>query len=708
MFRKVIFFTCVVALIVIGLDAHIRITGTTMACPDWPGCYGQWMITDTQTFYQRAQENFPGGLPNLYQVWKELIFRYATFLLASLSGLILLFSWTQKQYRVVAIFGALVLLMLSGLQLAFSQWVVEYKAMPLIESGQYLVTCLTLWFGFWFYLRLDPKLNAETHVVGRKKYWLNYLGLKKDIGQESVQSPSGPSGMALFAIIVLFIQVALGIWTSTNNAALVCGGFPKCNNVWWPNADFARAFDVFAGLVNQYSGILAYKAQIAVHWVHRLSAIVVFLILTIVMLRATTESCPKSVRRSGVILSVLLLVDLLLGIYIIKLELPVIIAVSHGVMSALLMLPLISIRFYSRYALVPPVDIVSEEETEELVVEEKTALEHDVTPVINETVAVPVETQEPVYQPPSKESLYLRLKNQLSKTRSGMGGIFSALSLGQRSISDELIEEIEASLIMADLGIEATTEIITQLSDQLERHELQDAARLEGTLKTILLDILQPCSQPLVIPEQEGPFVILVVGINGVGKTTTIGKMAKRLQLQGHSVMLAAGDTFRAAAVEQLQTWGERNNIHVVAQHTGADSASVIFDGVQSAKAKGVDVLIADTAGRLHTKSNLMDELSKIRRIMGKIDPTAPHEVLLVLDAGTGQNALSQTKIFNESVNLSGLALTKLDGTAKGGVIFALARQFGLPIRYIGVGEGIDDLQDFDAHAFVDALFVRD
>ncbi|MEO1899934.1 MAG: signal recognition particle-docking protein FtsY, partial [Methylococcales bacterium] len=227
-------------------------------------------------------------------------------------------------------------------------------------------------------------------------------------------------------------------------------------------------------------------------------------------------------------------------------------------------------------------------------------------------------------------------------------------------------------------------------------------------LKASLLDILQPCCQPLEIPQQETPFVILVVGINGVGKTTTIGKLAKRLQGQGHSVMLAAGDTFRAAAVEQLQAWGDRNKIQVVAQHTGADSASVLFDAVQSAKAKGIDVLIADTAGRLHTKTNLMEELRKIKRIMGKVDETAPHEVLLVLDAGTGQNALSQAKIFNDTVALTGLALTKLDGTAKGGVIFALAREFGLPIRFIGVGEGIDDLQDFDAKAFVDALFVTD
>jgi len=239
----------------------------------------------------------------------------------------------------------------------------------------------------------------------------------------------------------------------------------------------------------------------------------------------------------------------------------------------------------------------------------------------------------------------------------------------------------------------------------VEHHQLNNAEALSEALKQELLEILEPCDKPLQIPKQDSPFVILVVGINGVGKTTTIGKMAKRFQMQGHSVMLAAGDTFRAAAVEQLQTWGERNNIHVVAQHTGADSASVVYDGVQSAKAKGVDILIADTAGRLHTKSNLMDELKKVRRIMAKVDANAPHEVLLVLDAGTGQNALSQTRQFNETVTITGIALTKLDGTAKGGIIFALAQKFGIPIRFIGVGEGIDDLQDFHARQFVDALF---
>jgi len=282
------------------------------------------------------------------------------------------------------------------------------------------------------------------------------------------------------------------------------------------------------------------------------------------------------------------------------------------------------------------------------------------------------------------------------------------VTFANRKIDQDLLEEIETSLLMADVGMDVTTDIITKLEESVEKHQLQDVNALSGILKQQLFELLKPVSQPLVIPEKQGPYVILVVGVNGAGKTTTIGKLAQRLQQQGHSVMLAAGDTFRAAAVEQLQVWGERNKIHVVAQHTGADSASVIFDAVQSAQAKGVDVLIADTAGRLHTKSNLMEELKKIKRIIGKLDDTAPHEVLLVLDAGTGQNALSQAEHFNKAVELTGIALTKLDGTAKGGIIFALAKQAGIPIRFLGVGEGINDLQDFNAKHFIDALFNQD
>lgn len=366
-------------------------------------------------------------------------------------------------------------------------------------------------------------------------------------------------------------------------------------------------------------------------------------------------------------------------------------------LAVLLMLPLLAISFYARYAVVDLSQVALRPVP--------SALERKADVVLPKTIAVP---DADLYVEPEQASLLLRLKNQLKKTRFGLGNVLASVNIGQRKIDADLLREIESSLIMADIGMDATTGIIKRLTEKVERQQLADAGALATALKQELLDMLEPCSRPLVIPKQDTPYVILVVGINGAGKTTTIGKIAKRLQAQGHSVMLAAGDTFRAAAVEQLQVWGERNNIHVVAQHTGADSASVIYDGVQSAQAKGVNVLIADTAGRLHTKSNLMEELKKIKRIMAKLDESAPHEVLLVLDAGTGQNALSQTKQFNETVALTGLVLTKLDGTAKGGIIFALAKQFGLPIRYIGIGEKIDDLQDFNATAFVDALFVKD
>ena len=308
---------------------------------------------------------------------------------------------------------------------------------------------------------------------------------------------------------------------------------------------------------------------------------------------------------------------------------------------------------------------------------------------------------------PAKLGFFARLKQGLSKTSASIGEGMASLFLGKKAIDDDLLDELETRLLTADVGVEATTAIMQNLSRRVSRKELADSGALYKALQEELASLLKPVELPLRIEPGKQPFVILVVGVNGVGKTTTIGKLAKKLQLEGKKVMLAAGDTFRAAAVEQLQIWGERNNIAVIAQHTGADSASVIFDAVQAAKARGVDVLIADTAGRLHTKDNLMEELKKVRRVMGKLDETAPHEVLLVLDAGTGQNAINQTKQFNQAVELTGLVLTKLDGTAKGGVIFALAKQFGTPIRYIGVGEGIDDLRAFEADAFVSALFAE-
>jgi fused signal recognition particle receptor len=288
----------------------------------------------------------------------------------------------------------------------------------------------------------------------------------------------------------------------------------------------------------------------------------------------------------------------------------------------------------------------------------------------------------------------------LSRTGDGLASIF----MGSKAIDDEMLEELETALLMADVGIETTTAVLAELTAQLSRQELKDGEALRHALQQILVAKLQRCQGSIAFEAAEKPFVLFVIGVNGVGKTTTIGKLANRLKADGKNVMLAAGDTFRAAAVEQLQIWGERNQVAVIAQHTGADSASVIFDGIQAAKSRGADVLIADTAGRLHNKSNLMEELKKVKRVAGKIDQSAPHEVLLVLDAGTGQNAIAQMTEFDQVVGVTGIALTKLDGSAKGGIVFALADKFSVPIRYIGVGEGQDDLQPFDANQFVSAL----
>ncbi|PWC10871.1 signal recognition particle-docking protein FtsY [Brenneria roseae subsp. americana] len=317
---------------------------------------------------------------------------------------------------------------------------------------------------------------------------------------------------------------------------------------------------------------------------------------------------------------------------------------------------------------------------------------------------VPVVLQE--QERPTKEGFFARLKRGLVKTRQNLGSGFIGLFRGKK-IDDDLFDELEEQLLIADVGVETTRKIITNLTEHVNHRQLKDADTLFVKLKEEMATILAKVDEPLII-EGKIPYVILMVGVNGVGKTTTIGKMARQFQAQGKSVMLAAGDTFRAAAVEQLQVWGQRNHVAVVAQHTGADSASVIFDAIQAAKARGVDVLIADTAGRLQNKAHLMEELKKIVRVMKKLDQDAPHEVMLTLDASTGQNAVSQAKLFNEAVGLTGIVLTKLDGTAKGGVIFAIADQFGIPIRYIGVGEGIEDLRPFKADDFIEALFARE
>jgi len=308
----------------------------------------------------------------------------------------------------------------------------------------------------------------------------------------------------------------------------------------------------------------------------------------------------------------------------------------------------------------------------------------------------------------SKPGLWGRFKKGLGKTRGQLASGVGNLLLGEREIDDSVLEDLETSLLLTDVGVDATTQVMQQLSQRVQRKELNNTRALHSALGDLLKDMLEPLSEPLSVEKDSKPCVIFFVGVNGAGKTTTIGKLANRLRNDGNDVMLAAGDTFRAAAVEQLQTWGERNDITVVAQHQGADSASVVFDAVQSAQARGADVILADTAGRLQAKANLMEELSKIKRVVSRLDAAAPHEVILVLDAGIGQNAISQAKEFDAAVGVTGYVITKLDGSAKAGVIFAIAQQLPKPVYYVGIGEKIDDLQPFEPQVFVDALLAND
>ena len=350
------------------------------------------------------------------------------------------------------------------------------------------------------------------------------------------------------------------------------------------------------------------------------------------------------------------------------------------------------------------------EAVEETPLEPEQAVEipEEIAERATETETVTEETQDEYQEKPAnKTGFFNRLIQGLIKTKQNIGSGFLSFFRGKK-IDDELFEELEEQLLISDLGMPTTTKIINNLTQHATKQQLKDAELLYQQLKLELADVLKPVAQPLEIDTTKKPYVILMVGVNGVGKTTTIGKLAKKFQDEGKSVMLAAGDTFRAAAVEQLQVWGERNHIPVIAQSSGSDSASVIFDAMQSASARNIDVLIADTAGRLQNKNHLMDELKKIVRVMKKYDETAPHEIMLTLDAGTGQNAISQAKLFNEAVGLTGITLTKLDGTAKGGVIFAIADQFNIPIRFIGVGEKIEDLRPFNSEEFIEALFSHE
>jgi fused signal recognition particle receptor len=645
------------ALLVMTLGVYLRVAMPELSCPDCPPS------PEALSLYLQQAMGWGADWPNLAH--RHLAGGAAVLVM----GLLVWACWAPRR-RVMAVILSILALLTVGVQIRLGLWVTaEAASYPFAVVVHYAVAILTL--ALVYGVRVSQSADEPLPAFGGWDIrWVARIGL-----------------------LALVMQMLSGVWVSVNHAGLACADFPTCFSTYRPPVDYELGFHLRSP--DAAATPLTVSAQAAIHWVHRVSALAVFVLLS--GLAFSISSNPRTARLSkpGVWLSFLLLLQVGLGVVAVTMLLPPWIVVAHGLVAALLLLVVLHINLYLRAPNWLP------ETLEAPAVRE--ALEQIPAEVAIPPVVVPREEPVPVRVEP--ENLFNRLKTGLGKTRGGLTGFLANLALGKKAIDRDLLEEIEGQLIMADIGVSATQEIIGDLTDSMERSELADADVLTQKLRDHLYTLLEPCSQPLVIPQSDKPFVILVVGVNGVGKTTTIGKLARRLQDQGHKVMLAAGDTFRAAAVEQLQTWGERNQIPVVAQSTGADSASVIFDGIQSAQAKGIDVLIADTAGRLHTKSNLMEELAKIKRIMAKLDPTAPHEVLLVLDSGTGQNAINQARQFNEAVGLTGLVLTKLDGTAKGGVIFNLAKQFGIPIRYIGVGEGIEDLQDFDARRFIEALF---
>jgi len=671
MFRKLTLLTLLLTLCVVTMGAYVRISDAGLGCPDWPGCYGKMIVEPPAGLGRAEAVGFDAA-----KAWKEMTHRY----LAGALGLLVLalcgLSFSVREHRGRTIGLSFAILLLIVVQALLGMWAVKFHVMPLMVTAHLLTGFLTLWLIYRLYLSTGPQAPPRDNVAGL--LWLSRIGL-----------------------LLLLAQTVLGGWVSSNYAALSCPDFPTCLGSWTPEADYGS---ILSGIVHpeDYQGrLLSPSARVGIQWLHRLGAVAVFLFLTALALGVTSNRKAPSLSKTGLLLNLLLLVQIALGIALILLRLPVMLAAAHHLMAALMLLGVARIH----YVLGLPV-------AERRAVSDATAVTglESIPPVVLPTsVTVPVEPAAvrpvPEVPAPTPEGLLVRLKSQLGKTRGGLTGFLGNLALGKKAIDREFLDDLEAQLLIADIGVAATREIIDHLTESLDRQELADMGALKQRLRAYLHDIIEPVSAPLQIPEESRPFVILVVGVNGVGKTTTIGKLAKRLQNQGHSVMLAAGDTFRAAAVEQLQTWGERNHVPVIAQHTGADSASVVFDALQAAQARGIDVLIADTAGRLHNKSHLMEELSKVKRIMARLDETAPHEVLLVLDAGTGQNAINQARQFQEAVGLTGIALTKLDGTAKGGVLFALAKQFGIPIRFIGIGEGIDDLQDFQAGQFIDALF---
>ena len=671
MFRKFTLLIVFLIFCVVVTSAFVRLSDAGLACPDWPGCFGSLEISDASAIRNHNTANQDTAI--LSKTTISMSQRYLAGLTVVMIFVLWLASFFVRANRKSAIILSTGLLVSVMLQTAIGMAVIHFKLMPFWVSGHLLSGLFTLSIAFWLYMRVDPALRF-------------------------VEKPRTMAVWAKFSALVVVFEIMLGSWTSANYAALACPDFPTCLDSWWPHADYLQIFNVFPGMeLNYRGGVLSHDARIAINWLHRIGAFFAFLVLGGLALSVSSSKWQRKLRKAGVLLSALLLTQIALGIATVIFRMPIWVGVAHNGVAALLLLNVIYINFWIAKDLAAPADEVLGKTSNEAVT---SAVDISVAPGTPLVIPEPEVQVEPA-------GLFQRLSTQLQRTRSGLTDILTAIPLGKKEIDSELLEDIESTLILADIGVDATREIIDNLTRSVQRKELSDASALGTELRKQLLAMLEPCDLPLTIEPNAKPFVILVVGVNGVGKTTTIGKLAKRLQSKGLSVMLAAGDTFRAAAVEQLQTWGERNGVPVVAQQTGADSASVVFDALKSAQARGIDVLIADTAGRLHTKDNLMEELRKVKRIMAKLDPDAPHEVLLVVDAGTGQNTLSQAEQFNQVIGLTGIALTKLDGTAKGGVIFALAKRLGIPIRFIGIGEGINDLQDFNAQDFIDALFAQ-
>ena len=644
MLKKITLLGLWLAGLLVVIGANARLLGLGHYCPEWLGC-----SADSHALV--GNETPWLALLGQVQFW------LFTIVAVSMLGL-----WSLSLRQVtkaigVAIPSAILLTVLALGILGSLQ--VRFGAIPWLVTLQMFLGFLVVLLTWRFYLLQGP--HTKIPMVTPFLKWLS-------------------TG----TLIALFLEILSGGWVSSNYAALACRDFPRCQGEWWPAADFKAAFLDFSRLALKEASLASPEARVAMQLVHRALALLVFVLASILAYGVTSNTKFPHLSKPGLLLNILLLLQVGSGIAQIHWNLLEPLAAAHSLFSVGLLLDVAYLQFV-------------------LVSGRKSIEGHEVDEVPSKDGGITLEDG-PKEAPVSVD----RYADRLSKTRGGFKDILRTLSRFTQGDNRELLDELESQLIMADVGVHLTQEITHDLVSSLGQEELSNDKILASRLRAYLEGVLKPVDQPLMIDSSNGPFVVLVVGVNGVGKTTTIGKLAKQFQSQGYKVMLAAGDTFRAAAVEQLETWGDRNGVPVIAQHTGADSASVIFDALQAAQARGMDILIADTAGRLHNKSNLMEELSKVKRIMSRLDASAPHEVLLVLDGGTGQNALNQADQFNEAVGVTGIVLTKLDGTAKGGVVFGLAKKLGIPIRFIGIGEGVDDLQPFNATRFIETLFENE